>query len=387
MRATKEVLGWDPDPHSSCPTASTRTFARASAARPRSAEWQARFDGLARRRRRRAPRSGTARGSGRPLPGLAEALPQSTGRKDKLATARRRPEGDGRVRAVRADDGRRRRRPQRSRRRPSSRGEDERYTTRAAGAQRLLGRARARHGRRRQRHGAHGGIVRPYGSTFLLFADYMRGVDPPLRADGHADPVGLHPRLGRARRGRPDPPAGRAPRGAAGDPGPDRAAPGRRRRDRRGLARDPRGPRGPGGDRALAPGPAGARRIAGRRRRPRRLRAARGRGRRGGRRRHGLGGRTPRWRHRAAGRRGRAVRVVSMPSWELFAAAGPRLPRLRPAAGLPKVSVEAGHRRGWSPWVDASCRSTASAPAHRAPRSWRARDHGRGRDRAVKSLL
>ena len=27
---------------------------------------------------------------------------------------------------------------------------------------------------------AHGGIVRPYGSTFLQFADYMRGVDPPL---------------------------------------------------------------------------------------------------------------------------------------------------------------------------------------------------------------
>ena len=84
----------------------------------------------------------------------------------------------------------------------------------------------------------HGGIVRPYGATFLQFADYMRGairlsalMDLPRR-------VGLHARLGRARRGRPDAPAGRAPRGAARDPGPDRDPPGRRRRDRRGLARD-----------------------------------------------------------------------------------------------------------------------------------------------------
>ena len=39
-------------------------------------------------------------------------------------------------------------------------------------------------GARRERHGAHGGIVRPYGSTFLQFADYMRGADPPLALIG-----------------------------------------------------------------------------------------------------------------------------------------------------------------------------------------------------------
>ena len=43
----------------------------------------------------------------------------------------------------------------------------------------------------------------------------------------------LHPRLGRCRRGRSDPPAGRAARDAAGDPRPPRHPPRRRERDRR----------------------------------------------------------------------------------------------------------------------------------------------------------
>ncbi len=94
---------------------------------------------------------------------------------------------------------------------------------------------------------AHGGIVRPYGSTFLQFADYMRGSIRLCALMGLRRRVGLHARLGRARRGRPDPPAGRAPRRAARDPRARRAAPRRRQRDRRGVARDPRGARGPGG--------------------------------------------------------------------------------------------------------------------------------------------
>ena len=72
----------------------------------------------------------------------------------------------------------------------------------------------------------HGGIVRPYGSTFLQFADYMRGsirLSALTGLDGAwvytHDSVGLG-------RGRPDPPAGRAPRRAARDPGPRRAPPG-----------------------------------------------------------------------------------------------------------------------------------------------------------------
>ncbi len=46
--------------------------------------------------------------------------------------------------------------------------------------------------------------------------------DPALGADGAAGDPHLHPRLDRPRRGRADPPAGRAARLAAGDPGPDR---------------------------------------------------------------------------------------------------------------------------------------------------------------------
>ena len=52
----------------------------------------------------------------------------------------------------------------------------------------------------------HGGIVRPYGSTFLVFSDYMRAADPPLGADATCPvAVGLHPRLDRrsARTARP----------------------------------------------------------------------------------------------------------------------------------------------------------------------------------------
>jgi len=52
--------------------------------------------------------------------------------------------------------------------------------------------------------------------------------------------------------------------------------------------------------------------------------------------------------------RGLRVRVVSMPSWELFAAqsASYRDEVLPP--GLPKVSLEAASTFGWSRWVDRS---------------------------------
>ena len=68
--------------------------------------------------------------------------------------------------------------------------------------------------------------------------------DPALGADGAAGDPPLHPRLDRARRGRADPPAGRAARLAAGDPRPRRDPPRRRQRGRRGLA---------GGDRPHPP--------------------------------------------------------------------------------------------------------------------------------------
>ena len=90
----------------------------------------------------------------------------------------------------------------------------------------------------------HGGVI-PYGGTFLVFADYARGAMRLSCADGRAGDLCADPRLDRARRGRPDPPAGRAAGDAAGDAEPQRVPPRRRDRDRRGL-----------GDRADHPGPA-----------------------------------------------------------------------------------------------------------------------------------
>ena len=80
----------------------------------------------------------------------------------------------------------------------------------------------------------HGGVI-PYGGTFLIFSDYCRNairlsalqqirVVYVLTHDSH-----------RPRRGRPDPPAGRAGDEPAADPQPQRVPPGRRDRDRRVL--------------------------------------------------------------------------------------------------------------------------------------------------------
>ena len=63
---------------------------------------------------------------------------------------------------------------------------------------------------------------------------------PARGADEAAGHLRLDARLDRPRRGRPDPPADRAPRGAARHPRPRRGAAGRRQRDRGRLAHDPR---------------------------------------------------------------------------------------------------------------------------------------------------
>ena len=160
----------------------------------------------------------------------------------------------------------------------------------------------------------------------------------------------LHARLDRARRGRPDAPADRAPRRAARHPEYDGDPPGRRERDGRGLAAGARAaPTGPTAlvltrqklpvlDRdGVAPSD-GVERGA--------LRAGR---RRGGepRRdpdRHRLGGPLCLGRAELLAADGVAPRVVSMPCWDLFAAAGRRLPRRRSCRprSPARVSVEAG---------------------------------------------
>ena len=77
----------------------------------------------------------------------------------------------------------------------------------------------------------HGGIL-PLGGTFFVFSDYMRGAVRLAALSGAHVVYVVDPRLGRSRRGRPDPPADRAPGRDAGHARhPDHPA-GRRQRDR-----------------------------------------------------------------------------------------------------------------------------------------------------------
>ena len=118
----------------------------------------------------------------------------------------------------------------------------------------------------------HDGMLKPYGSTFLIFSDYMRAVRAHLGALEAAVGVGVDARLGRRRRGRADAPAGRALRGAARDPELLVRAPRRRDRDRRRVEGRARARGRPGRACALAPEAADARGHAARGRRARRVR-------------------------------------------------------------------------------------------------------------------
>ena len=97
--------------------------------------------------------------------------------------------------------------------------------------------------------------------------------DPPRGADGQPGHLRHDPRFDRPRRGRPDPPAGRAARGAPRHPQPPRLPPGRRDGDGRVLAAHARARPEPERHRAHPPEPAGgADRIhRGQSLRPRRL--------------------------------------------------------------------------------------------------------------------
>ena len=162
-----------PTSTSSCPTASTRR----SAARPE----HARRSGTSASRRgatrtRELAKEWDAAWSGRPLPGVREALSNIDWEQGQARDALGRPEGDGGVQRLRPDDGRRRRRPERvdQDRVPAA---ATRSATRAPRPERNVFFGVREHGMGGAVNGmaAHGGIVRAYGSTFLQFADYMRG--------------------------------------------------------------------------------------------------------------------------------------------------------------------------------------------------------------------
>ncbi len=198
--------------------------------------------------------------------------------------------------------------------------------------------------------------LRPLWSTYLTFSDYARPAIRLSAADGTACYSSFHPRLDRFGRGRPHPPADRADRLAAGDPGPRRDPALRRQRDRRGLARGDGPPPPAGGVGADAPGRAdpGPRQVRLRRwPSPRRLRA---RGFRG----------DPDViliatgsevslaveAHESLVADGVASRVVSLPCWELFDRQDDAYKdEVLPPAVAARVSIEEASTLGWDRWV------------------------------------
>jgi transketolase len=171
VRLTKEVMGWDPDEHFVVPDGVYDAF---RSHRNTHGEWDERFASW----RDANPDLATewqAAWSGRPLPGVREALSNIDWGKDKLAT---RSAGQQAMTAFSdlvptmvggAAD------LSESTKTEFPGGHAVRYTR--AKAERNVFFGVREHGMGATVNGlaAHGGIVRPYGSTFLQFADYMRG--------------------------------------------------------------------------------------------------------------------------------------------------------------------------------------------------------------------
>jgi transketolase len=174
VRATKEILGWDPDAHFLVPDGVYEHFSVVARGGALQGEWDRRFRQWREQDADRAAEWDAA-WAGRPLPGVADALRDVDWGKDKLAT---RAAGQKAMAAFAdyvptmvggAAD------LSESTKTEFPGGDDERYTREHAGRNVFFG--VREHGMGTAVNGmcAHGGIVRPYGSTFLQFADYMRG--------------------------------------------------------------------------------------------------------------------------------------------------------------------------------------------------------------------
>jgi transketolase len=174
VRATKEILGWDPDAHFVVPPEVAEHFSAVSRGGALEGEWQRRF----KQWRDEHPDLATewdAAWAGRALPGVADALRSVDWGKDKLAT---RAAGQKAMTAFgpfvptmvggAAD-------LSESTKTEFPGGDDERYTMERAGRNVFFGVREHGMGTAVNGMAAHGGLVRPYGSTFLQFADYMRG--------------------------------------------------------------------------------------------------------------------------------------------------------------------------------------------------------------------
>jgi transketolase len=170
---TKKVMGWDPEKSFYVPDGVYEAFGMQEEGGRRHAEWKERFEAWRAEDPERAREWDLAWGTpGRPLPGMAEALPTSFD-KPKLATR----SAGGEVMAAFEPFT------------PTMLGgaadltestktifpKSDRFTSEKAGRNIFFGVREHAMGAAVNGLAGHGGIVCPYGSTFLQFADYMRG--------------------------------------------------------------------------------------------------------------------------------------------------------------------------------------------------------------------
>ncbi len=174
VRLTKEAMGLDPDLRFDVPADVAEHMSQVARGAALQAEWESQM----RAWRDRDPELAAewdAAWAGRPLPGVGEALRSMSFSKDGLAT---RVAGKEAMAALApfvptlvggaADlSG--------STNTMMPGGESAHYTDRQAGRNVYFGVREHGMGGAVNGMAAHGGIVRPYGSTFLQFADYMRG--------------------------------------------------------------------------------------------------------------------------------------------------------------------------------------------------------------------
>jgi len=174
VRATKEILGWDPDAHFVVPDGVYEHFDQRARGAALQTEWEQRFktwrDGHA-----ELAEQWDAAWAAKPLPGVAEALRNIDWGKDKLAT---RSAGQMAMTAFSdlvptmvggAAD------LSESTKTEFPGGHGRPYTANKPDRNVFFGVREHGMGGAVNGMAGHGGIVRPYGSTFLQFSDYMRG--------------------------------------------------------------------------------------------------------------------------------------------------------------------------------------------------------------------
>ncbi len=172
VRATKEVLGWDPDKHFFIPDGVYEQFSAVDRGAELQAEWQERFDAWRAADAKRAEEWDLA-WAGKPLPGLDAALPTfDPADKPKLAT---RAASHTTIQAIAPFL-------------PTQVGgsadlnesvktgieADAPYSREQANRNVYWGIREHAMGAAVNGMALHGGIVRPLGATFLQFSDYMR---------------------------------------------------------------------------------------------------------------------------------------------------------------------------------------------------------------------